>query len=170
MSIYATFFTIADDVDHERSCDRHAVLPTREHWVSWHEGGETGYDETRPCTCSALGGPFVYRASNGSITGPDHPRGGSVYCCRAVGSWTMRLSVHDGTGEDAVVLLDRRQVEAMRDALTEFLGYWDDPADYDREAAYDAALPTPEQLVKRQERNAEFEELLVVLKRAAEES
>ena len=116
-----------------------------------------------------MGGPYVYEASHKSITGPDHERAGSVACCRAVGTWTMRLWVDDGEPAGAkrhgsVVLLDKRQVEAMRDALTEFLDFWDDPEDYGRSEAFDAApADSPERLAMRADRDERMQALLANL-------
>lgn len=167
VSIYATCFTLHDDDEHDRKCARHVLVkPGEQAHTFWIDGDETGYDPDQPCTCGALLGPYEYLGSHLSIQGPDHPRSGYVGFARAVGTWTMRFSLNE---ED--VLLDRRQVEALRDALTEFLNFWDDPADYHRETAYDAALPeTPEQLAERKRRHAEFEQFMAGLKAIRESS
>lgn len=140
MSIYATILTFEEDADHGHDCARLTIAPEGEHWDICMFGGDCDryykYDPDAPCTCSALRGPYKYIASNQSITGPDHERLDGLFVCGAVGTNTIRLSLPDGVD---TVLLDGRQVRELRDALDRYCKHADNPAEYGRENAYDAA-------------------------------
>lgn len=135
MSIYATVFSLTDDQDHAETCGR--LTPTTKgdaaDWLFFDSGKGYDYDPDTRCTCAALRAPYEYVASNQSITGPDHPRNASLFLCGAVGTNTLRVSINDAT-----VLLDGRQVLAMRDALDQYCKHAENPANYGRQDAYDA--------------------------------
>lgn len=139
MSIYATILSFTEDDDHADECARLAVAGDGEHWDICRFGGDRDryytYDPDKPCTCSALRGPYRYHASNQSITGPDHERHDHFFVCGAVGTNTIRLSLPDGVD---TVLLDGRQVRELRDALDRYCKFADNPAEYGRQDAYDA--------------------------------
>lgn len=160
MSIYASFFALDGD-DHDQECERHVPAKLTDQAVHiWWDGTHTTLDHSKPCTCGALPAPYKYLGSNRSITGPDHPTADeAVHMARAVGTWTLRLGIGQTT-----VLLDRRQVEATFVALGEFLEFWDDPEDYERSDAYDAApADSAEKLAMREDRAERLDALLTKL-------
>jgi hypothetical protein len=141
MSLWCTTFGIADD-DHDVDlCDRwlrcdccgnafqvhdHACVGPDRHWV---------YDDTLPCTCGS--GPIVYQESH-QVPDPNVRRGfveagivaphiGPDGEDRDDSSEThlpyLRLSVcaSSAPAEHDTVVLDKRQVTGLRDALSEFL-------------------------------------------------
>lgn len=137
MSIYATFFILNDHDDHEESCARYLAAGDDEPADTTFFGEPDrhyNYDPEAECTCEAMRGPYNYEGSHRSISGPNHRRDGTLTLCRAVGTNTIRLSLDNET-----VLLDARQVKAMRDALNDFCAWADNPADYGREDAFDVA-------------------------------
>lgn len=147
MSIYATTFVLDEHSDHTPECDRLTVAPDGVEWdICIYGSGRDSYfmyDPKKPCTCAALRGPYKYHASNQSILDADHERHAHLFVCRAVGTNTIRMSLPDGVD---TVLLDGRQVRALRDALDAHCKWADNPEEYGRQSVYDAdSVPLDDQ-------------------------
>lgn len=150
MSIYCSIFSI-DAEDHEIGCKRLIRLkrgqkaPRDKDGIASFviAGGADDYavDESRLCTCGS--GPITYQHS-GVLPADDNPRGG----CFSLGAipphitrdgrddrpenenwypW-LRVSIWGTPKDDPTVILTRKQVEKLRDALDDWLERSADPS------------------------------------------
>jgi hypothetical protein len=141
MSLYGTDWNVDAD-DHTRACGRWSQCGCADEyghrgrvWLGhdWH----AVYDVEKPCTCGC--GPIAYQGSH-VLPSDDDPRGGSLSMCTIGGHITrdgrddgpeddddiwpyVRVSLTEG-GEQFcnTVVLDRSQVESLRDYLSDALG------------------------------------------------
>lgn len=145
MSIFSTWLCI-DDNDHEPTCGVYERMPPGQEWsdgASMQVGDDAFYRRVdKPCTCPNKP-PLIYQGSHVNPA-DDGPRGGSVdvaaipnHCHPSVRFSDedegppvefLRLSLRedvDTYGEPmpgyAQVVLDRRQVETLRDTLNNWL-------------------------------------------------
>ena len=149
MSIYSSWLDI-DDNDHDISCASYERIGPADSWpddatmATSGEDGATVYYRgvNRPCTCGNKP-PIIYQGSHVNPS-DDDPRGGSIdiaaipnHCHPAVRGtatndgppvWFLRLTVdedettyHGMQPGRATVVLDRSQVEKIRDTLTRWL-------------------------------------------------
>jgi hypothetical protein len=124
MSIYATTVMIDDD-EHDPGCAQLVAVPGTAAMLT--------LDPAQPCTCAA--GPIAYQGSH-ILPADTDPRAGTFDLGAIPGFITGldRPALHDGDGEDwpyhpwlrvsvnaETVVLDRRQVERVREELDRWL-------------------------------------------------
>lgn len=136
MSIYGTVVSL--DLSHADSCNM---------WVEDGDSLAYSLDESRPCTCGLPDAPLVYQGSH-VLPGPDDRKGGWLdlavipdhitrdnhpegregqrksYLRLLIGSPDSD-TLYEGKpyipGGDAALILHRRHVERLRDAMTNWL-------------------------------------------------